>query len=88
MGVFKSLISCGLVLSFLGCGRRCETHGGEKFAVCMRCFPRSTVVVCIPCVETDKVEHCKPYCDECGSRNIVKMTQWEMIERRKKLGYE
>ena len=77
-----------LTLCLAGCGKKCETYEGERLAICMKCFPRSTVIICIPCRAEDNVEHCQPYCEECVGHNIVKMTQWELYERRRKLGYK
>ncbi len=77
-----------LTLCLTGCGKRCETYEGERLAICMKCFPRSTVIICIPCRAEDNVEHCQPYCEECRGHNIVKMTQWELNERKRKLGYK
>ena len=77
-----------LSLCLIGCSKECETYRGEKYVKCLNCFPRATVIICIPCREHDNVEHCQPYCEECGGRNIVKMTQWEIDERKKKLGYK
>ncbi len=71
-----------------GCGKPCETYSGEKYAKCVNCFPRATVIICDPCRAHDNVEHCHPYCEECGGHNIVKMTQWEINERKKKFGYK
>ncbi len=77
-----------LAWGLMGCGKPCETYSGEEYAKCVNCFPRATVIICDPCRANDNVEYCQPYCEECGSRNIIKMTQWELNERKKKLGYK
>ena len=82
----KAIVVICLSLWLAGCGKKCETYSGEAYAKCMKCFPRATVIICIPCRENDNVEHCRPYCEACGSRNIVKMTQWEIDEYKKKVG--
>ena len=79
----RLVVVCVGMAMLLGCGKKCETYSGEMFPVCMNCFPEATVIVCIPCRERDNVEHCKPYCEECGKRNIVRMTQAEINARRK-----
>ena len=84
----KTLVFVCLSFCLAGCGKKCETYSGESYAKCMKCFPQATVIICIPCREHDNVEHCRPYCEECGGRNIVKMTQWELNELKKKLGYK
>ena len=83
----KKLLGLAIMVSLLvGCKKSCETHGHEYFSVCSCCFPKSTVVICIPCRETDNVEHCQPYCEECGSKRIIHMSPYELNQRKKKLG--
>jgi len=82
MGRF--LLVCIGISLLVGCGKECETYRGEKIPVCLNCFPRSTVIVCIPCRERDDVEHCNPYCEECGKHNVIRLTQAEVNARRKR----
>ena len=76
-----------LLLSLSGCSDECDTYRGEKTVVCLKCFPKSTIIVCVPCKKYDNTSYCRPHCEECGGHYIRKMTDKEINERKRMLGY-